>query len=87
MPNNPFTYGNPIEDPRRFVGRESPLNAILNRLRTPAFESSSIVGDRVGKTSLLNTLAAKLQADVETGIYVLSLDPQMLSAQATPKRF
>ncbi len=89
MPNNPFTYGNPIEDPACFIGRDGPLSQILSRLHNPAFESSSVVGDRrIGKTSLLNAMAAKLKAEARSGICcVLSLDPQMLSAQATPKRF
>ena len=56
--NNPFTYGNPISDPRRFFGRAREVGQIFSRLRNEEFESSSIVGDRrIGKTSLLNYLA------------------------------
>ena len=52
---NPFTYGNPISDPERFVGRRREVEQIFMRLRNPEFESSSIVGERrSGKTSLLN---------------------------------
>jgi hypothetical protein len=56
--SNPFTYGNPISDPRRFFGREREVEQIFGRLRNEEFESSSVVGDRrIGKTSLLNYLA------------------------------
>lgn len=56
--NNPFTYGNPISDPRRFFGRAREVEQIFGRLRNEEFESSSVVGDRrIGKTSLLNYLA------------------------------
>ena len=55
---NPFTYGNPISDPGRFYGRRREVEQIFSRLRNPAFESSSIVGERrVGKTSLLRMMA------------------------------
>ena len=54
----PFTYGNPISDPRRFFGRTREVERIFGRLRNDEFESSSLVGDRrIGKTSLLNYLA------------------------------
>ena len=57
MQGNPFTYGNPIRDPRRFVGRDREVGQIFGRLRNEEFESSSLVGDRrIGKTSLLNYL-------------------------------
>lgn len=56
--SNPFTYGNPISDPRRFFGRTRQVEQIFSRLRNEEFESSSVVGDRrIGKTSLLNYLA------------------------------
>jgi len=58
MRHNPFTYGNPISDPHRFVGREREVGQIFGRLRNEEFESSSLVGDRrIGKTSLLKYLA------------------------------
>ena len=28
MPDNPFTYGNPISDPRRFFGRQREVDQI-----------------------------------------------------------
>ena len=52
---NPFNYGNPIDDPERFFGRRREVEQIFSRLRNPAFESTSIVGERrTGKASLLN---------------------------------
>jgi serine/threonine-protein kinase len=55
---NPFTYGNPVTDPTRFYGRQREVEQIFSRLRNPAFESSSVVGERrVGKTSLLRVMA------------------------------
>jgi hypothetical protein len=58
MLGNPFTYGNPISDPQRFIGREREVEQIFGRLRNAEFESSSLVGDhRIGKTSLLKYLA------------------------------
>ena len=54
---NPFTFGNPIKDPARFYGRREDLRQIVNRLRSSAHESTSIVGERrIGKTSLLKYL-------------------------------
>jgi len=53
----PFTFGNPIKDPARFYGRREDLRQIVNRLRSSAHESTSIVGERrIGKTSLLKYL-------------------------------
>jgi eukaryotic-like serine/threonine-protein kinase len=58
MLGNPFTYGNPISDSRRFYGRAREVEQIFGRLRNEEFESSSLVGERrIGKTSLLNYLA------------------------------
>ena len=55
---NPFTFGNPIKEPERFIGRKAETRQILNRLLSSAHESTSIIGERrIGKTSLLNYLA------------------------------
>jgi len=57
MTTNPFTFGNPIRDPARFYGRSEDLRQIVNRLRSSAHESTSVVGERrIGKTSLLKHL-------------------------------
>jgi serine/threonine-protein kinase len=63
---NPFSFGNPIRDPGRFYGREREIRQVVGRLLSPAFESTSIVGERrIGKTSLLNYLA---HPDTATGL-------------------
>jgi len=63
MNQNPFTYGNPIRDPGRFIGRQEDLRQVVNRLLSSAHESTSIVGERrIGKTSLLMHLADKSAA-------------------------
>jgi hypothetical protein len=55
---NPFTFGNPIKDPARFIGRTAEMRQILNRLLSSAHESTSIIGERrIGKTSLLEYLS------------------------------
>jgi len=57
MTINPFTFGNPIHDPARFYGRSEDIRQIVNRLRSSAHESTSVVGERrIGKTSLLKHL-------------------------------
>ena len=57
MSTNPFTFGNPIRDPARFYGRSEDIRQIVNRLRSSAHESTSVVGERrIGKTSLLKHL-------------------------------
>ena len=55
---NPFIYGNPLTDPRRFIGRRAEVEHIFSRLRNPEFESSSLIGERrMGKTSVLNFIS------------------------------
>jgi hypothetical protein len=52
---NPFTFGNPIKEPQRFIGRKAEVRQIVNRLLSSAHESTSIIGERrIGKTSLLH---------------------------------
>lgn len=91
MPPNPFSFGNPIRDPRRFIGRRSDLQQIVDRLRSSAHESTSIVGERrIGKTSLLKYLDNK-QAAAELGLpmedyCLVYMDFQGL-ADITPRRF
>ncbi len=58
MYNNPFTFGNPIKEPGRFIGREAEIRQIVNRLLSSAHELTSVIGERrIGKTSLLLHLA------------------------------
>ncbi len=57
MTTNPFTFGNPIRNPAGFYGRSEDVRQIVNRLRSSAHESTSVVGERrIGKTSLLKHL-------------------------------
>ena len=68
---NPFTFGNPVRDPRRFFGRKEEVRQVANRLLSSAHESTSIVGERrIGKTSLLKYIA---HPQVAPG---LGLDPE-----------
>jgi len=63
MTSNPFTFGNPIRDPAKFFGRREELRQVVNRLRSSAHESTSIVGERrIGKTSLLKHLENSMVA-------------------------
>jgi hypothetical protein len=92
MPKNPFTYGNPITDPARFIGRRREVAQVHSRLSNAEFESSSVVGERrIGKTSLLKylshphvTAAAGFPADA----YIFSyIDLQILDPTKTPTDF
>lgn len=88
---NPFTFGNPIKDPARFIGRVEDMRQIVNRLRSSAHESTSVVGERrIGKTSLLKHLD---NPDVATGLglppseyCMVYIDFQGLT-DITPQRF
>jgi Cdc6-like AAA superfamily ATPase len=91
MTNNPFTYGNPISDPRRFFGRGHEIELIFSRLRNAEFESSSLVGERrIGKTSLLNYLAdrdVRRRYDLLSGTHMfVYVDLQMMNQDVTPVR-
>jgi hypothetical protein len=91
MANNPFTYGNPISDPRRFFGREHEIELIFSRLRNAEFESSSLVGERrIGKTSLLNYLAdqdVRRRYDLLPGTHMfVYVDLQIMNQDVTPVR-
>ena len=91
MRGNPFTYGNPISDPHRFVGREREVGQIFGRLRNEEFESSSVVGDRrIGKTSLLRYLAdpgVRHAHGLISGRYsFVYVDLQMVDQSMTPDR-
>ena len=91
MNANPFTFGNPIRDPARFYGRVEDMRQIVNRLRSSAHESTSVVGERrIGKTSLLKHLE---NPDIATGLGLLPseycmvyIDFQGLT-DITPQRF
>ncbi len=91
MTTNPFTFGNPIRTSERFFGRTEELRQIVNRLRSSAHESTSIVGERrIGKTSLLKHLDNKSVAEglgLSTGEFcIIYMDFQGLT-DITPERF
>lgn len=72
MPQNPFTFGNPVNDQTLFIGRKNEINQIISRLVSPAHESTSLIGDsRMGNTSLLKYLSNPLS------VANLSLFPEM----------
>jgi len=88
---NPFTFGNPIKEPERFIGRKAEIRQIINRLLSSAHESTSIIGERrIGKTSLLSYLA---NPDIAAGLgltpdkfCLVYVDFQGLT-DITPQRF
>ncbi len=88
---NPFTYGRPIDTPERFIGRQREIEQVYSRLLS-ACESSAIVGEsRIGKTSLLKTIAhpttqAVFGIDPDHYIFVYQ-DLQFLDSRTTPTRF
>jgi hypothetical protein len=91
MTTNPFTYGNPIRTPERFFGRTEELRQIVNRLRSSAHESTSIVGERrIGKTSLLKHLDNPLVAEglglPQDEFCIIYMDFQGMM-DITPERF
>ena len=91
MQDNPFTYGNPISEPSRFIGRTREVEQVYSRLRNREFESTSIVGDyRIGKTSLLKYLASP-EARAEHGMasdryYFVDVDLQLVPAAKRPEQ-
>jgi len=91
MVGNPFSYGNPISDPRRFFGRKREIQQVFSRLRNAEFESSSLVGERrIGKSSLLKylahpTIGQSHGLDPNTYLFVY-MDLQMVHEQITPSQ-
>jgi AAA+ ATPase superfamily predicted ATPase len=91
MESNPFTFGNPIKAPERFVGRKAEIRQIASRLLSSAHESTSIVGERrIGKTSLLyhlsNPKIASSLGLTEDKYCIAYIDFQGLS-EITPTKF
>jgi len=85
-----FVYGRPVR-PEEFLGRESDLLAIFNRLGNK--ESTAIVGEpHIGKTSLLLLIADRdtqklfLKDDAKKMV-VFFKDLQPISAEYTPSEF
>lgn len=89
--SNPFTYGNPITDASRFIGRARQIEQVFSRLRNVEFESSSLVGERrIGKTSLLYHLAdagVRRAHGLDPARYhFLYVDLALVDATTTPAR-
>lgn len=85
-----FIYGRPVR-PKEFLGRESELLTIFNRLSNK--ESTAIVGEpHIGKTSLLLLIADRdahehfLKSDAKKFV-VFFKDLQPVSADFTPSEF
>ena len=89
---NPFTYGAPITDPRRFVGRKEEICQIFAGLCSPDFQGCTIVGElRSGKTSLLNYISHphtinQYGLDPETYQFVY-LDLSTITSASTASQF
>jgi hypothetical protein len=91
MSINPFSYGKPIDNPARFIGRRREIEQVYSRLLS-AFESTSIVGERrMGKTSLLKVLGhpdmqARFGLDPQKYTFIYQ-DFQFLESNTMPTRF
>ncbi len=91
MTENPFTYGNPITKPERFIGRHREIEQVFSRLLNAEGESTSIVGERrIGKTSLLHTIMhpdVRRLHGVDDGRYIFVYsDLQMIDPKTTATR-
>ena len=60
MLDNPFTYGNPISNPQRFIGRRREIEQAFSRLLSAEGESTSIVGERRWGTAHRKNIPASL---------------------------
>jgi len=91
MDQNPFFYGNSVSN-SRFFDRRGPLRRVVGRLINGG-QSSAIVGEpRLGKTSLLNYIAApemrsKLYGDWGDRMLFSFVDSQMLPRKFTAAQF
>ena len=82
---NPFSYGNPITDSSRFIGRTREISQILTRLRNPEFESTSLIGERrIGKTSLLKQIDKQ---ELIQNMVCVHLDLQLIQSHHEPADF
>ncbi len=61
IPFNPYVAGNPVGDSPAFIGRADVLREVLRVLRRPQDNAIVLYGQRrIGKTSILQHLAARL---------------------------
>jgi len=64
LPPNPYVAGNPVGDSPAFVGRADVLREVLRVLRRPQDNTIVLYGQRrIGKTSILQHLAAQLPSE------------------------
>jgi len=64
IPLNPYVAGNPVGDSPAFVGRADVLREVLRILRRPQDNAIVLYGQRrIGKTSILQHLAAQLPGE------------------------
>jgi Cdc6-like AAA superfamily ATPase len=75
--NNPYSYGNPVEEDA-FFGREEELAQILQAVTKPVKQDIFVVGERrTGKTSLLYLLEKRLDVPfIPVYIYLAECKPQ-----------
>jgi len=60
-PINPYVAGNPVDDSPAFIGRADVLREVVRVLRRPQDNAIVLYGQRrIGKTSILQHLAAQL---------------------------
>jgi hypothetical protein len=61
--DNPYVYGNPIDNPAMFIGRQNELSEIYAAVVKPNKQDIFIIGERrSGKTSMLYQLLQRIQA-------------------------
>lgn len=71
---NPFFYGGAVA-PDQFYGRRELAQTILQRFSAPTPQSISIVGERrIGKSSLLNYIQARIARELPAYFIVIYLD-------------
>jgi formylglycine-generating enzyme required for sulfatase activity/tetratricopeptide (TPR) repeat protein len=64
IPTNPYIVGNPVGNSNNFIGREDVLRDVVRVLKTPGQNAITLFGQRrIGKTSVLQTLVARLPKD------------------------
>lgn len=88
---NPFFYGNPV-DSTDFFNRKGPLQRVVGRLVNRGQSTAIISEPRVGKTSLLQFLAAPgnyltLYGSAKEQLLFSYLDTQTLPSVFTPVEF
>jgi len=80
---NPYMPGQPLESGDLFLGRETEMRQIIERITAPSKMDIFLFGDRrIGKTTILK----QLQSNPPKGYKVVLLDPQYDQIRS-PKRF